>query len=168
VSYSIGQVADKLGVSIDTLRYYDKSGLLPFVKRDQNGRRKFTDNDLHLMRTIVCLKNAGVSVSDIATFIELRLQGDQTLTTRYQLLDNHETELRQQINDLEETLSYLKFKKWYYQTAVEAGTETVHFIAGSNEVKTDIDREYARYLKDSHQEAELDRFLNVRDYRNKQ
>lgn len=56
MSYSIGQVADKLGVTIDTIRYYDKSGLLPFVKRNSIGRREFTDNDLHLMRTIVCLK----------------------------------------------------------------------------------------------------------------
>nr|WP_243884861.1 MerR family DNA-binding transcriptional regulator [Lactiplantibacillus plantarum] len=45
MSYSIGQVADKLGVTIDTIRYYDKSGLLPFVKRNSIGRREFTDND---------------------------------------------------------------------------------------------------------------------------
>lgn len=166
MSYSIGQVACTLGVSIDTLRYYDKSGLLPFVKRSANGRRQFTENDIHLMRTIICLKNAGVSVSDIAKFIQLRLMGDSTLKQRYHLLEDHEDDLKRQINDLQETLSYLKFKKWYYETAVDAGTETLHFVPGSNEVKPDLDQEYIAHLKDDDSE-ELQRFLNVRDYRNK-
>ena len=90
MSYSIGQVAEKLSVTVDTLRYYDKAGLLPFVKRNAGGRRTFTDNDLHLMQTIMCLKNAGVPVNEIATFVQLRLQGDASLTTRYQLLQAHE------------------------------------------------------------------------------
>lgn len=167
MSYSIGQVATELGVSVDTLRYYDKSGLLPFVRRDQNGRRQFTDNDIHLMRTIVCLKNAGVSVNDIATFIELRIQGDATLTQRYQLLEDHERNLNRQINDLQETMSYLKFKKWYYETAVAAGTEIIHFVAGSNEVKLDLDQAYIQHLTATGQLEEVKRFLNVRDYRNR-
>lgn len=74
MSYSIGQVSKKLGVTIDTIRYYDKSGLLPFVNRNDIGRREFTDNDIHLMRTIICLKNAGVSIADISKFIEYRLK----------------------------------------------------------------------------------------------
>ncbi|ANZ63560.1 MerR family transcriptional regulator [Secundilactobacillus paracollinoides] len=139
MSYSIGQVASTLGVSIDTLRYYDKSGLLPFVKRSANGRRQFTENYVHLMRTIICLKNAGVSVNDIGKFIHLRLMGDSTLNQRYHLLEDHEEDLQRQINDLQETLSYLKFKKWYYETAVDAGTESLHFVPDSNEVKPDLD-----------------------------
>lgn len=167
MSYSIGQVASTLGVSIDTLRYYDKTGLLPFVKRSANGRRQFTENDVHLMRTIICLKNAGVSVSDIGKFIQLRLMGDSTLNQRYHLLEDHEDDLQRQINDLQETLSYLKFKKWYYETAVDAGTESLHFVRGSNEVKPDLDQEYMAHLKENDEPEELQRFLNVRDYRNK-
>lgn len=83
------------------------------------------------MRTIICLKNAGVPVAEIAEFVALRLDGDKTLTTRYQLLKDHEANLKKQLNDLEETLSYLKFKEWYYQTAVEAGTEEIHLVPGS-------------------------------------
>ena len=108
MTYSIGQVADQLGISIDTIRYYDKQGILPFVKRNKAGRRTFSANDVHLMRTIICLKNAGVSVSDIAKFIEMRLTGDSTLDKRLSLLKEHEQNLRTQINDLQDTLSYLK------------------------------------------------------------
>ncbi|WP_076656369.1 MerR family transcriptional regulator [Lactiplantibacillus plantarum] len=165
MSYSIGQVADKLGVTIDTIRYYDKSGLLPFVKRNSIGRREFTDNDLHLMRTIVCLKNAGVSVADIATFIALRLEGDTTLNDRYQLLKTHEQELQQRITDLQDTMSYLKFKEWYYETATAAGHEDIHFVPGTNEVLPGLDQEYDAYLKATGQLVELSRFANVKDYR---
>ncbi|MQS75387.1 MerR family transcriptional regulator [Companilactobacillus halodurans] len=168
MSYSIGQVSKKLGVTIDTIRYYDKSGILPFVKRNDIGRREFTDNDIHLMRTIICLKNAGVSVADISKFIDLRLLGDSTLETRYQLLKDHEVDLQRQINDLEDTMSYLKFKEWYYKTAVDAGTEEIHFVPGTNEVDPKLDRSYAAELKKQNKLEALDRFENVKDYRNRQ
>lgn len=166
MEYSIGQVADKLGLSIDTIRYYDKNGLLPFVQRHKNGRRYFTDDNVHLMRTIVCLKNAGVSVKDIQKFIKLRLKGDGTLDERYNLLKHHERELVKQINDLKETLSYLKYKEWYYETAKDAGSESIHFVEGSNEVKPDLPEEYIQFLQDS-DPGEIPKFENVRDYRNR-
>lgn len=167
MTYSIGQVARQLGITIDTIRYYDKQGLLPFLKRDSNGRRIFSTNDIHLMRTIICLKNAGVPVSEIAQFVELRLQGDSTLRQRYHLLEDHEKNLQTQIRDLEDTLSYLKFKKWYYQTAVEADTEKIHFVNNSNEVIPDLSKEYEAYLEHKKDFNELQRFENVRDYREK-
>lgn len=167
MTYSIGEVADQLGISIDTIRYYDKEGILPFVKRNDAGRRIFTENDVHLMRTIICLKNAGVSVNDIAKFIEMRLVGDSTLTKRLDLLKEHERDLKTEISDLQDTMCYLKYKEWYYQTAVDAGTEKIHFVPGSNEVTPDLANQYEQYLKDEGQTVELQRFLNVKDYRNR-
>lgn len=167
MSYSIGQVSKKLGITVDTIRYYDKSGILPFVKKNEIGRREFTDNDVHLMRTIICLKNAGVSVADISKFIDYRLQGDSTLNERYQLLEKHRKDLQQQITDLQDTMSYLKFKEWYYQTAVEAGTEEIHFVPNTNEVIPDLADEYSNHLKETGQVDELQRFGNVKDYRNR-
>ncbi|MCH3921893.1 MerR family transcriptional regulator [Limosilactobacillus sp.] len=167
-NYSIGQVATMLGLTIDTIRYYDKQGLLPFVKKSSSGRRIFTENDVHLMRTIICLKNAGVSVSDIAKFVSMRMVGDSTLEARAQLLADHERELRTQINDLLDTLSYLKFKEWYYQTAVDAGTEKIHLVPGSSEVVPDLAKQYERHLEESGQKEELARFREVKDYRNRQ
>lgn len=75
--------------------------------------------------------------------------------------------MKKQLNDLEETLSYLKFKEWYYQTAVEAGTEEIHLVPGSQEVIPNLANQYADHLQDTNQLAELDRFENVRDYRNR-
>ncbi|WP_234002767.1 MerR family transcriptional regulator [Lactobacillus sp. CBA3605] len=148
-------------MTVDTIRYYDKAGLLPFVKRDTAGRRQFTANDLHLMQTIMCLKNAGVSVADIATFVQLRLAGDQTLDERYALLTTHEQTLKTKISDLQETLAYLQFKKWYYETAVVAHTETIHFTPGTNAVQPDLAQKYAQYLEATKQFAELALFSEV-------
>ncbi len=167
MNYSIGQAAQQLGISIDTIRYYDKAGLLPFVKRNAQGRRTFTDNDLHLMRTIICLKNAGVSVAEIAQFIQLRLIGDSTLAERARLLAQHEADLRGQIADLEDTLAYLKFKEWYYQTALAAGTEAIHLVPGTTEVTPDLADQYVAHLKAQGQEAAARRFRQVKDYRNR-
>nr|WP_245865630.1 MerR family transcriptional regulator [Companilactobacillus nuruki] len=167
MSYSIGQVSKELGITIDTIRYYDKAGLLPFVNRNEAGRREFTDNDVHLMRTIICLKNAGVSVADISIFIQMRLKGDGTLEQRYNLLKNHEKNLQQQITDLKDTMSYLKYKEWYYKTAVEAGTEEIHFVPCTNGCLPELEEQYCDYLKKQGDLIELDNFVNVRDYRNR-
>lgn len=168
MEYTIGQVAQKLGITVDTLRYYDRQGLLPFVKRDVAGRRRFTDNDLHLMRTIICLKNAGVSVKDIGIFIKLRMDGDATLGQRSEILKHHKKHLVDEINILNETLSYLKFKEWYYDTAQKAGTEAIHLKAGSNMVRENLAEEYSQYLMDKGKLTELENFKEVRDYRNRE
>lgn len=88
--YSIGEAAEKIGTNPSTLRFYDKKGLLPFVDRDEAGRRKFKDNDFNFLEVIQCLKKSGVPVKDIAKFINMCLQGDGTLKKRYDYLDNEE------------------------------------------------------------------------------
>lgn len=95
--YSIGQVADKLNISTYTLRYYDKEGLLPFVDRNESGRRIFKDADFNYLETISCLKEAGLPVKQIASFIELCLAGDRTLDERYEFLAEQETNLEEKM-----------------------------------------------------------------------
>ncbi|MQS52066.1 MerR family transcriptional regulator [Companilactobacillus mishanensis] len=162
MAYSIGEVSKRLGITVDTIRYYDKENLIPFVKRDDAGRRKFTDNDMHLMEMIMCLKNAGVPVAEIATFVALRKNGDKSLDERYQLLQDHEKNLKSKISDLQDTLAYLQFKKWYYQTAVNAGTEKIHYEHESNEVHPHILDEYIKVLKKRGDTDSIDRLNNQR------
>lgn len=156
-----------LALQLTQFATIDKQGLLPFVKKDGSGRRVFTENDVHLMRPIICLKNAGVSVNDIGEFINMRMVGDSTLKARAQLLARHEQNLQTEI-DLLDTMSYLKFKEWYYQSAVAAGTEKIHFVPGSNKVVPDLTKQYEQHLLENGQTAELARFREVKDYRNRQ
>ena len=82
MSYSIGQVAEKTGLTSYTLRYYDREGLMPFVHRSPAGRREFTDDDLDFIDLITCLKATGMQLAEIRKFVELAMQGDATLETR--------------------------------------------------------------------------------------
>lgn len=147
MSYSIGEVAARMGTNASTLRYYDKKGLLPFVDRDAAGRRKFKDNDFNFLEVIDCLKRSGVPIKDIGNFIDLCLQGDATLRQRYDYLDQEEAVLADKVREMQAQLDFLRFKKWYYKTAVEAGTEAIHFTPGTNFVAPTTHAEYQAALK---------------------
>ncbi len=71
----IGQVASKTGLSTFTLRYYEREGLLPLIKRNASGRREFSDADLDFIDLITCLKDTGMSLTEIRHFVSLTMQG---------------------------------------------------------------------------------------------
>lgn len=129
--YSIGQVSKITQITTDTLRYYDKIGLLPFVKRNQVGHRMFSENDLKYLEVIQCLKQSGVPVKEIGQFVEWTMMGDTTLALRKSFFSEKESQLESKIKTLETMLAFLKWKKWYYEQAFEAGTESIHFIEGT-------------------------------------
>lgn len=157
MSYRIGEVAQKMGLSTSTLRFYDKHGLLPFVQRDENGNRRFTDNDLNYLDVINALKRSGVPVETIATFIDLCMKGDSTLKQRYQYLQKTESALANQIHQLQLQMAFLKFKKWYYETAITANTESIHFLPNTKNFDPKTKQEY--FLQHP-EESDFEHFLN--------
>ena len=82
MTYSIGEVAEKMHLTPYTLRYYDKEGLMPFVERTAGGTRVFSDSDLETLRVIECLKATGMPIRDIKTFIDWCADGDASLEKR--------------------------------------------------------------------------------------
>lgn len=126
MSYSIGEVARKLNIAPSTLRYYDKEGLLPFIERKQSGTRAFSDNDLQWLGIIECLKKTGMPIKDIKIFIDWCIEGDKTLTERYTMFLERKEIVEQQMLELQNTLDTINYKCWYYETALQAGTEAVH------------------------------------------
>lgn len=150
--YSIGQVADKLGISPSTLRFYDKKGLLPFVDRDAAGRRSFKDNDLNFLEVIECMKKCGMSIKEIRHFIDLCMTGDVTLAARYDLLAQEESSVKKQIAELQEQLDFLHYKMWYFKTSLEAGTEKIHMVETDEGERVDptIQEQYRQALAHCH------------------
>ncbi len=122
--YTVGEMAKKLGVAPSTLRYYDKEGLLPFVERSDGGMRVFRDEDFEWLQVIGCLKKAGMKLCDIKTFIEMAMQGDETIDKRLELITEQKKEVEAQLATLQKTLTTLEFKEWYYTTAKADGTTT--------------------------------------------
>lgn len=82
MAYTVGEMARRMGVPASTIRYYDKEGLLPFVGRSSGGIRVFTEKDFEWLRIIECLKKTGMSLKDIREYIELAMQGDETIARR--------------------------------------------------------------------------------------
>jgi len=121
--YSIGTVAKKTGLSSYTLRYYEKAGLTPFVKRDDHGRRIFNDDDLDLLALIRCLKQTGMTLEDIRQFVSWCQAGDGTLTERLAMFQQQKLAVEQQIHDSSLNLRKVNHKIDVYQRAVAAGSE---------------------------------------------
>lgn len=123
--YTVGEMAKRLGVAASTLRYYDNEGLLPFVERSSSGVRMFKDADYEWLQIIECLKKTGMRLSDIRHFVEMSMQGDDTIDERLALIVQQKDAVQTQIEHLAQTLKALEFKEWYYRTAKEAGTTAV-------------------------------------------
>lgn len=123
--YTIGEMAKRLGISTSALRYYDQEGLLPFVERSSGGMRMFRDSDYEWLQVIECLKKTGMPLKDIRQFILMAMQGDATIDDRLALIIRQQEAVRRQMEELQQTLDTLEFKRWYYETAQKAGTTEV-------------------------------------------
>jgi DNA-binding transcriptional MerR regulator len=118
MEYSISKVSDITGLSIHTLRYYEKEGLLPKIKRDSSGNRLFSENDLQLLQTITCLKNSEMTIKELKTFIEFYNQGESTLEDRLKIMKEHKLFIREKIIKLNECMDYVDFKIKYFEDAI--------------------------------------------------
>ncbi len=127
MSYTIKQAAELVGLTPATLRYYDKQGLLPFLERKESGYRLFSDGDVAMLRVIECLKKSGMSIKEIRQFTEWVQMGDDSLQERYGMFLERKKTVEAQMAELQKTLDFIEHKCWYYETAIEAGTEKIHF-----------------------------------------
>lgn len=125
MKYTIGQMAEKLGIAPSTLRYYDKEGLLPFVERSDGGARVFKDADFEWLQVISCLKKTGMRLNDIRAFVELSMKGDETIEARLALIVEQKKAVQAMLAEMKETLRVLEFKEWYYTTAKKNGTTAI-------------------------------------------
>ncbi len=119
---SIGEAAKRIGISASALRYYDKEGLLPDVKRSIGGVRVFSDADFRWLHLIDCMKKAGMSIAEIKEYLFFMKQGDETIPARLALFKKRKDKLEEQIKGLEDTKKVLEYKIWFYQKAKELGS----------------------------------------------
>ena len=120
--YTIGQVSGMLEIPSSTVRYYEAKGLLPNLGRTEGGIRVFTDGDLDWMRLIGHLKMSGMTIGEMREFTSLYQQGDETIDERRALVHKRRDEIARQLEELKDTLDFITYKCWYYDTAAEAGT----------------------------------------------
>jgi DNA-binding transcriptional MerR regulator len=114
--YSINDIAKLCDLSVYTIRFYDKEGLLPFVSRSKSGNRQFSETDLDMIRLICCLKNSGMAIKDIKRYIDMFMEGDSTAPCRRQMMVDHRKSILNQISDLKKQLSIIELKIAFYDS----------------------------------------------------
>jgi len=118
MAYSIGEVSSATGIPISTLRYYDREGFFPNIERKGGGIRVFSDIEVGAIKTIECLKTSGLSIKDIKQFMDWCQEGDSSLQERCDMFYERLDETAAQMEILQKTINMLKYKCWYYDTAI--------------------------------------------------
>jgi DNA-binding transcriptional MerR regulator len=108
--FSIQQVAQQTGLSIDTLRYYERIGLIEPIHRASNNHRRYAREDVDWIALLIRLKETGMPIAQMTRFAQLRRQGPCTLTERRIMLEQHQRDLEQQIQQLDQHRSILQLK----------------------------------------------------------
>lgn len=129
---TIKQVCQRYGLTQDTLRYYEKIGVIPPVHRSASGIRDYDEHDLGWVENAVCLRNAGVPVESIAEYVKLYQAGDETFAARRDLLSHVLADLTEQHSQLDAAIQKLTYKVSRYEAAVRTGV-----LSWTKETETD-------------------------------
>ena len=121
---TIKEVSEKYGISPDTLRYYERAGMIPPVTRTASGIRDYQSDDLEWVEQAVCLRNAGLPVEALSEYVRLCQIGDSTFNERLQLLTQQREALLQQQKQISDSLYRLSYKIQRYEIAVDTGVLT--------------------------------------------
>jgi len=114
----IAAVSEQYGISADTLRYYERVGLIPPVHRNEGGIRDYNELDLRRVDFIKCMRSAGLPVEVLIEYIGLVQQGDKTMEARKEILIEQRDLLAARMADMQKTLDLLNHKVEVYENAI--------------------------------------------------
>ncbi|WP_432632401.1 MerR family transcriptional regulator [Brachyspira sp.] len=107
---TIAEASKKLNLSAYTLRYYEKIGLIPEVSRTKSGIRDYTEKDLEHLQSVICFRNAGVSIETLIEYMKLYKKGNSTMEARKQLLISQKEAIKKRLEDIQNTYETLSLK----------------------------------------------------------
>jgi DNA-binding transcriptional MerR regulator len=114
----IAEVSGQYSISADTLRYYERVGLIPHVNRNESGIRDYNELDLRRVEFIKCMRSAGLPVEVLIDYVALVQQGDETIEARKEILIEQRDLLIARMNEMQKTLDILNRKIDVYENAV--------------------------------------------------
>lgn len=118
---TIKEVSEKYDISQDTLRYYERVGMIPKVNRTAGGIRDYQESDLGWVELAICMRGAGLPVEVMIEYVKLFQEGDSTIPARLELLTEQRESLLEQRKQLDSTLKRLNYKISKYEEAVKTG-----------------------------------------------
>lgn len=119
MNLNIKEVSDVTGLSADTIRYYERIGLVPKIARKSSGVRDFSENDVAILEFIRCFKSAGMSIERLIEYMGLVQAGDNTVEARINLLKEEQEELRSRLVEIQKAIDRLDYKIENYQTILK-------------------------------------------------
>ena len=114
-TYTPGEIAERTGFTLDTLRYYERIGLLDGIARTPGGRRVFDDNDIAWLHILRCLRDTGMPIAQMRRYADLS-RDETTVAERRELLEQHDTELGRRIDELILQRAHIQEKIRYYRS----------------------------------------------------
>lgn len=114
----IAEVSERYGLSSDTLRYYERIGLIPHVNRSESGIRDYSELDVRRVDFIKCMRGAGLSIEVLIEYMDLVQQGDDTIETRKEILREQRDLVAARIQEMQKTLDLLNHKIEVYEKAI--------------------------------------------------
>ncbi len=137
--FSIQQVAELTGLTIDTLRYYERIGLLEPVSRASSGHRRYKQRDIDWIGLLINLRETGMPLTQMLRFAELRRQGDATATERLLLLEQHQHSLEQQMQKLEQHMMALQRKIAHKKAFLAQRDAASHSVQASEQSEVEVE-----------------------------
>ncbi|MEI4526393.1 MerR family transcriptional regulator [Priestia megaterium] len=116
MSYSMKEMNEKTGLSAPTLRYYEKEGILPFVERDENGKRLYNDMNIEWIRFILALRSTGMPLAEIKRYVELYKQGESTIKERKNMMLQHKEAVEEEMSKTFKYLEQINYKLALYDS----------------------------------------------------
>lgn len=121
---TIKEVSEKYNISQDTLRYYERIGMIPAINRTPGGIRNYEESDPGWVELAICMRSAGLPIEALIEYVKLYQQGDATFAARLQLLQEQRENLEEQKAQLEKAINKLNYKISRYEIAVQTGKLT--------------------------------------------
>ena len=121
--YTMKETCEKTGLSYETLKFYCNQGLVPNVKRDKNNRRTFDDKNVAWINSLNCLKNCGMSISEMKQYIDLCLVGESSIPERKEILALKREALVAQLQQVQDCIDYIDWKQGFYDDVLSGKTK---------------------------------------------
>ena len=115
----IAEVSKRYGISADTLRYYERIGILQGIPRNASGIRDYNEANCKTVEFVKCMRDAGMSIEALTEYMDLFYRGDETMERRKAILQNQREDIRRRIVELEDALSRLDYKIDHYEDVME-------------------------------------------------
>ena len=133
--YSMKETCQKVGMPYETLKYYCNEGLIPNVKRDKNNYRIFTDKNIEWITSLSCLKNCGMSISEMKEYLDLCLKGPSTIPQRQKILAIKKQNLIKKQQELQKSIDFIDWKENFYSDVLTGKTKYISNLIDVEEIK---------------------------------